>query len=66
MQCPKCGSSISTLEVKSVSLSQHKGGNLKGAAFLCPSCRVVLGAGPDFFAQIEQTVDQLEARLRGR
>ena len=66
MKCPKCDSSISSLKVTPVSLTQITGGNLKGAAYLCPSCQSVLGAGPDFLAQIAETVDQLEARLRGR
>ena len=66
MKCPKCESNISSIKVAPVSLVQQTGGNLKGAAYLCPSCQSVLSVGPDFLAQIDQTVDQLADRLRGR
>ena len=66
MKCPKCDRSISSIEISPVNLTQRKGGSLKGVAYLCPSCQVVLAVGPDFLLQIDQTVDQLAARLQGR
>lgn len=63
IKCPKCENVIRELVAEPVSM-KNGNGSLKGAAYLCPACRSVLGAGLDPLAVIDETVSRLIAALR--
>jgi hypothetical protein len=45
--CPKCGSIVSKVNLKSVDVISAGGHTLKGVSFLCQSCNCVLSISID-------------------
>jgi hypothetical protein len=61
-KCPKCAEFVTTLDVSTIDAHAPNGKVFHGAAFLCPSCQTVLGAGIDPVA----LASDLAAAIRNR
>jgi hypothetical protein len=45
--CPKCGATVSKVNLNVVEVISSRGPMLKGVSFLCQSCNCVLGVSVD-------------------
>jgi len=46
-KCPKCEKIVSRLDITTLGATVQGGKSFNAAAFLCPNCQTILGAGID-------------------
>jgi hypothetical protein len=61
--CPYCNQAVTAARVEAIELYEPDGSTLKGAKYSCPSCGKVLSLGIDPFAQADEIVLAVLAKL---
>jgi len=65
-KCPKCNALIRSVEVEAIDVTEALKPEWKGASFVCPFCRTILGVGIDPIAVKIDLVNEIVEKLRGR
>jgi hypothetical protein len=58
-QCPKCGKTVSSANVETMTINAGRHASYKGVSYLCPHCDCVLGVSMDQIALNEDLVSRL-------
>ena len=61
--CPQCKQPVSAVRIEYIQLYESDGGTLRGVKYSCQSCGLVLSIGIDPFAQKDEIVNELLAKL---
>lgn len=65
-KCPKCDATVNNVKTEHVLIGTPPDKQWHGISYVCTSCRTVLGIQIDPVSLMNDTVDKLCARLKGR